>query len=87
MISIPEPILGELIAGAVNHLKCCPCTDQAITGNTDTDAIPDAVTIAPVLQTIPAGGQQVGGIVPMPVCLDCRKKQLGVASKAGLVTV
>jgi hypothetical protein len=68
-------------------LKCCPCLDEAIAGGQDAADVPDAVTMAPMFQTFNVGGQQVGGVVPVPVCLDHRKKQLGVTSKTGLVTV
>lgn len=68
-------------------LKCCPCLDGAIaTGVVDPAEIPDAVTMAPAFQTFNVGGQQVGGVVSMPVCVDHRTKQLGVTSKSGLLT-
>ena len=81
--------LPELVATPEKHLKCCLCLDGAIANWTsvDTADIPDAVTLAPVFQTFSVAGQQVGGVVPVPVCLDHRRQQLGVASKTGLVTV
>lgn len=70
------------------ELKCCPCTDDLITsGDTYPEtAIPDAVTIAPVLQAFIIGGQQVTAPVMLPVCFSCRGKQMGQVSKQGLVT-
>jgi hypothetical protein len=72
----------------VNGLKCCPCTDELITsGGTypETD-LPDAVTMAPLLQTFNAGGQQIMAPLALPVCFACREKQLGKVSRNGLVT-
>ena len=70
------------------NLKCCPCLDQAIAAGQDTDlaSLPDACTLAPVLQAFAAGGQQVMAAVPLPVCLACRKGMLVTVSKNGLVT-
>ena len=68
------------------ELMCCPCTDQNITDGGDPDDIPAAITLAPVMQAFAMGGQQVVGVVPMPVCYDCRTKQLAPVSKTGLVT-
>jgi hypothetical protein len=68
-------------------LKCCLCTDELITsGGTDESAVPDAFTMAPLLQSFNAGGQQVMAPVTLPVCFACREKQLGKVSKSGLVT-
>lgn len=69
------------------YLYCAPCTDQAIAdGETDVDTIPAAVTIVPVMQEFNVGGRPVAAPVSMPVCYSCRRQQLGVVSKAGLVT-
>ena len=67
-------------------LKCCPCTDRCITDGGEPVAIPEAWTLAPVMQTFAMGGQQVIGVVNMPVCYQCRTKQLAPLSKTGLVT-
>jgi hypothetical protein len=65
-------------------LKCCPCTDTAITNNTP---VPVAVTMAPSLQMFTINGQQVQAPCVIPVCADCRKLQLGIVSKTGLIAV
>ena len=68
-------------------MKCCPCTDQMIIdGHADEDTLPDAITMAPVVQSIPIGGQQLTGFVTMPVCFRCRQEMMGKVSKTGLVT-
>ena len=66
-------------------LKCSPCLDARITAGGDA-AVPDAVTLVPVLQSFAVNGQQVVAPVPVPVCMECRRKQLGKVSRAGLVT-
>lgn len=68
------------------ELKCSPCTDQAITAAQDLDGLPDAVTLAPVIQVFAVNGQQIAAPVTLPVCLDCRKQQIVTVSKSGLVT-
>lgn len=67
-------------------MKCCPCIDMAITNDTPTADVPEAVTMAPSIQTFNMGGQQLNAPVVLPVCIDCRKRQMGVVSKTGLVT-
>jgi hypothetical protein len=68
-------------------LKCCPCTDKAITdGQPDQADVANAVTIVTVMQSFNAGGQQMAAPVTMPVCYACRQQQLGKVSKHGLVT-
>ncbi len=68
-------------------LKCSPCLDQRITDGGDVaGVVPDAVTIVPLLQSFAVNGQQVVAPVPVPVCMDCRRKQLGTVSRTGLVT-
>lgn len=72
---------------AVTVLKCNPCTDELITGGgTDQASLPDAVTMAPSLQTFVVGGQQVSVPLALPVCFACREKQLGRVSRKGLIT-
>jgi hypothetical protein len=71
------------------ELKCCPCTDQLIAdgGSYPETDLPDACTIVPLVQTFDiGGGQQIAAPVALPVCFDCREKQLGKVSKQGLVT-
>lgn len=85
MASIP-PINVPLKATLSTGLKCCPHTDKAIIDGTPVDDVPDAVTMAPVLQMFTVGTQKVPMPVVLPVCADCRKNQLGVVSKTGLVT-
>ena len=71
----------------MNALKCCQCTDDLITGGgTDEASVPDAVTLAPLVQTFTIGGQQIAAPLMVPVCFGCREKQLGRVSKTGLVT-
>ena len=49
--------------------------------------MPGAVVLVTVLQTFPVpGGQQMAAPVQMAVCAACREKQLGTASKTGLLT-
>lgn len=71
------------------NLKCAPCTDALITSGRscpeDAD-LPDAVTIAPTMQTFSVGGQQVAAPIGLPVCFTCREKMLGKVSKTGLLT-
>lgn len=69
--------------------KCGPCLDAAITarGLLLLDSVPGAVVLVTVLQTFPVpGGQQMAAPVQMAVCAACREKQLGTASKTGLLT-
>jgi hypothetical protein len=80
-----ELVFGELKA-ANTGLRCCPCTDQNIADGGDPGDVPAAVTLAPVMQTFAMGGQQVMGVVNMPVCYKCRSAQLKPLSKTGLVT-
>ena len=68
------------------ELKCSPCADQAIADGLDLDGLPDAVLLAAVVQAFAVNGQQIAAPVMLPVCLDCRKKQLVTVSKNGLVT-
>jgi hypothetical protein len=69
------------------NLKCAPCTDEAvIKGDRTAYAdIPDAWTLAPVVQTFNMGGQQIAAPLALPVCVACREKQLGKVSKNGLI--
>lgn len=68
-------------------LRCAPCTDQHITdGDDNDDHIAEAITIVPILQTFTVGGQQIAAPVATPICYQCRRKQLGMVSKTGLVT-
>ena len=71
-------------------LKCCPCTDNAIIQDTPLDQVPAASTMAPSLQTFtvmgPQGMQEIQAPCVIPVCTDCRTRQLGVKSKTGLFT-
>lgn len=70
-------------------MKCCPCTDELITSGRrypqDAD-LPDAVTLVPSMQTFSMGGQTVSAPLALPVCFACREKQLGRASRTGLIT-
>ena len=74
---------GELMAANIG-LRCCPCTDKAITDDTGTDDVPAAFTMAPILQTFTVQGRDVAAPCVVPVCLDCRKRQMGAVSKTGL---
>lgn len=69
-------------------LKCSPCLDARLSGPDGGDAVPvpDAVTIVPLLQSFAVNGQQIVAPVPVPVCTECRRKQLGAVSRSGLVT-
>ncbi len=69
-------------------LKCAPCTDELITagGSYPETDLPDAVTLAPLVQTFNVGGQQIAAPLALPVCFGCREKQLGKVSRPGLVT-
>lgn len=71
---------------ADSGLKCCPCTDNAIAEDTPIGDVAAAVTLAPSMQTFTMQGQQITAPCTIPVCLDCRKRQLGFVSKAGLIT-
>jgi hypothetical protein len=75
---------GELMTANVG-LRCCPCTDNAITNDTAIEDVPPAITMAPSIQTFTIGGQEVRAPVTIPVCLDCRKRQMGIVSKTGLI--
>ena len=75
---------GELIAANLG-LRCCPCTDNAIINDTPLDDVPAAFTMAPSVQTFTANGQTIMAPVVLPVCIDCRKRQMGVVSKTGLM--
>ena len=78
-----EPASGELIA-ANYGLRCCPCTDRAIRDDTPLEDVPGAFTMAPSMQTFTMGGQQLNAPCTIPVCADCRKRQMGTVSKTGL---
>ena len=80
MASIP-PITVPVLAG----LKCCPCLDNAILNDTPAEDVPAAVTMAPSVQTFTMPGQQIMAPIVLPVCVDCRKRQMGITSKTGLV--
>ena len=47
--------------------------------------MPVAITMAPSIQTFTANGQTIMAPVVLPVCIDCRKRQMGVVSKTGLM--
>ena len=80
-----EPLFGEQMVGNLG-LKCCPCTDKAIAdGEVDLDQVDMAVTFAPSMQTFTLQGQQISAPCVIPVCVDCRKRQMGVVSKTGLM--
>ena len=80
-----EPLFGEQMAGNLG-LKCCPCTDNSLTkGKPGLDDIPPAFTMAPSVQTFTIGGNDVMAPCVIPLCVDCRRKQLGVVSKTGLI--
>lgn len=80
--SITVPVAADLLNAG---LKCCPCTDDAIINSTPIKDVPAAVTMAPSAQMFTINGQQVMAPVVLPVCAPCRKNQLGIASKTGLV--
>jgi hypothetical protein len=80
---IAEP-LGELMTANIG-LRCCPCTDKAITDDTPIEDVAAAVTMAPSIQTFTVGGQEVRAPCTIPVCVDCRKRQMGIVSKTGLI--
>lgn len=70
--------------------KCAPCLDQAILAAGEAtlpNSVQDAVVLVTVIQpfNVP-GGQQIASPALMPVCLACRKAQLGTVSKKGLIT-
>lgn len=67
-------------------VKCSPCTDAAIAEGVTADDVPTADIIITVMQTFTMGGQQMAAPVTMGVCFNCRKDQLGIVSKTGLVT-
>jgi hypothetical protein len=68
----------------MTNLKCSPCTDQAITDGQEMEGVADAFTLAPVVQVFGVNGQQIAAPLALPVCPDCRKKQLATVSKSGL---
>ena len=70
-------------------LKCLPCTDDLIASGRSypEDAeLPAADTMAPLVQTFTAAGQQIMAPLMVPVCFTCRRKQLAPLSKTGLIT-
>ena len=74
---------GELIAMSTG-LRCCPCLDKAIKDGTDPEDVAAAITMAPSMQTFTMGGQQLNAPCTIPVCVDCRKRQMGAVSRTGL---
>lgn len=74
---------GELIAANIG-LRCCPCLDKAIKDGTDPEDVAAAITMAPSMQTFTMGGQQLNAPCTIPVCVDCRKRQMGAVSRTGL---
>jgi uncharacterized membrane protein len=76
--------------GAVMGLgKCAPCLDRAITSGKPPglESVPDAVVLVTVVQQFNlGGGQQMAAPCLVAVCLSCRRQQLGMVSKTGLVT-
>lgn len=79
------PPLNVPVKAMLTGLKCCPHTDEAITNGTPVDDVPAAVTMAPSVQTFTVNGQQIAAPVVLPVCAGCRQRQLGPASKTGLM--
>lgn len=79
---ITVPVVADLIGGG---LRCCPCTDNALTNDTPLADVPVAITMAPSVQQFTMPGQQIMAPVVLPVCADCRKRQMGVVSKTGLM--
>lgn len=73
--------------------KCAPCLDKHLTGRfsdevpVNLNLVPDAVVLTTMLQqfSVP-GGQSIMAPCLVPVCLACRKAQLGTVSKKGLIT-
>lgn len=51
------------------------------------DLLPDAVAAVPHLQQFAVNGQQVIGTIALPVCLNCRKNQLGSPLATGRLLV
>ena len=66
-------------------MKCCICIDRLLMASDSIETAADAITYAPVPQVLQVDGSVVGGVVAVPVCGDCRKRQLGVKSKTGLI--
>lgn len=65
---------------------CAPCLDAALTAGKPPGDVPDAVVLVTVIQMFAvAGGQQMAAPVQMGVCAACRERQLGGASKTGLL--
>ena len=86
-----DKIQAEGLNGDLNgELKCAFCADPAIRDGLTLSHIPNAVTFAAHMQTFsipsPQGMQEVMAPVSLPVCYDCRHKQLAPLSKTGLVT-
>jgi hypothetical protein len=80
------PLTGELPSTGTG-LRCCPCLDAAIERGASLDDVPAAITMAPVVQGFTMQGNQVMAPVVVPVCAECRKRQMGIKSKAGLIAV
>ena len=66
-------------------MKCCVCVDEHILDSSV--VIAEAITMAPTTQVVGIGGQTIGAIVGLPVCLEHRRQQLNPVSRSGLVTV
>ena len=80
-MAVVQPITVPVLAG----LLCCPCTDNAINHGTPIEDVPPAVTMAPSLQMFKMNGETVHAPCVLPVCVECRARQMGVTSKTGLV--
>jgi hypothetical protein len=68
-------------------MKCCPCLDDALAAGAPAEDVPEAVTMAATVQGFTVNGQPVMAPVTLPVCAECRKRQIGVKSKTGLIAV
>ena len=66
-------------------MKCSLCLDAALQNETPVQDVPEAAAMVAVMQAFTLNGQQIAAPVPLLVCADCRKRQLGVVSKTGLI--
>jgi hypothetical protein len=71
--------LGELAGELVTarSLACAICTDKHCSGTITEEEVGPAYTMAAVLQTFQSAMGAVAGVVALPVCLPCRKEQVG----------
>lgn len=68
----PLPLVAQV-------MKCAVCLDKALADDPLALAadVNDAVTMAPIVQTVPVGpGRTIPFVVAVPVCLLCRKEQV-----------